>query len=210
MSDYNHVIWDFNGTLMMDAWLCIDVMNEMLSRRGLKTLSPQHYAEIFDFPVEDYYKRAGWDSKMYPFNMLSDEFMAGYHERKLECKLRPEAVSVLGQLHSRDIPQSVLSASQLSMVEELLDHYEVAPYFDSVNALDNHHAAGKLDIGLKWIEESSLDPEKVLLVGDTTHDYEVAIAMGVDCVLVFSGHQSHDKLMTAGVQVVDHLDQIKF
>jgi phosphoglycolate phosphatase len=79
MSDYDHIVWDFNGTLMEDAWLCIDVMNEMLSRRGLKTLSPQHYAEIFDFPVEDYYKRAGWDPRMYPFKMLSDEFMAGYH-----------------------------------------------------------------------------------------------------------------------------------
>ena len=210
MSDYEYIVWDFNGTLMEDAWLCIDVMNEMLSRRGLKTLSPQHYAEIFDFPVEDYYKRAGWDSRMYPFKMLSDEFMAGYHARKLECKLRPEATSVLGQLNNREVPQSIISASQTSMVEELLDHYEITPYFDSVHALDNHHAAGKLEAGLAWIEESSLDPEKVLLVGDTTHDYKVAMAMGVDCVLVYSGHQSHEKLMTTGVTVVEHLDQIGF
>ena len=41
MSKYGHIIWDFNGTLMDDAWLCIEVMNEMLSRRGLKTLSPK-------------------------------------------------------------------------------------------------------------------------------------------------------------------------
>lgn len=210
MTEYEHIIWDFNGTLMEDAWLCIDVMNEMLSRRGLKTLSPQHYAEIFDFPVEDYYKRAGWDSNMYPFEMLSDEFMSGYHDRKLDCKLRPEAASVLGQLYSSEVPLSIISASQLSMVEELLDHYEIAPYFENVHALDNHHAAGKLEIGLEWIEESGVDPEKVLLVGDTTHDYEVARAMGVDCVLVYSGHQSHEKLMTTGAPVVDHLDQIEF
>lgn len=40
MDKYETVIWDFNGTLFDDAWLCIDVMNEMLNRRGLKTLSP--------------------------------------------------------------------------------------------------------------------------------------------------------------------------
>jgi phosphoglycolate phosphatase len=208
--DYQTVLWDFNGTLMDDAWLCLDVMNGMLSRRGLKTLSPQHYADIFDFPVEEYYRRAGWDPEMYPFESLSDEFMAGYHARKLDCKLRPEAASILGHLHALEVPQAIISASQMSMVEELLAHFEIAPYFDSIHALDNHHAAGKLEIGLAWIEESDLEPESVLLIGDTTHDAEVAEAMGVDCVLIFSGHQARERLAATGARVVDHLDQIGF
>lgn len=210
MSEFEHIIWDFNGTLMQDAWLCIDVMNDMLSRRGLKTLSPENYADIFDFPVEDYYQRAGWDPAMYPFEGLSNEFMSGYHERKLECKLRPETASILERVQESEVTQSIISAAKLDMVEELLEHFEIEQYFETVHALDNHHAAGKLEIGLQWIEETKYDPEKILLVGDTTHDYEVAKAMGVQCVLVYSGHQSHEKLRTTGARVVDSLDEIKF
>jgi phosphoglycolate phosphatase len=210
MTKYDHVIWDFNGTLLQDAWLCIDVMNDMLNRRGLKTLSPQGYAEIFDFPVQDFYQRAGWDFSRYPFKMLSDEFMAGYHARKLTCDLRPEAASVFTRLYTGGIQQSIISAAQKSMVEELVAHFQIGQYFNSLHGLDNHHAAGKLDIGLEWLENSGANPEKVILVGDTTHDKALADAMGVDCVLVYSGHQTHAKLLATGAPVVDSLEEINF
>ncbi|MEJ2757071.1 MAG: HAD family hydrolase [Anaerolineales bacterium] len=210
MSDFEHIIWDFNGTLMDDAWLCIDVMNEMLNRRGLLTLPPDRYADIFDFPVKNYYLRAGWDLSQYPFEMLSDEFMAGYHARKLECKLRPEAQQVLAKVHEKGIPQSIISAAQQSMVEELLDHYNIAPYFENVRGLDNHHAAGKTEVGLQLVEDLGIDPEHILMVGDTVHDFEVAEDMGVNVVLISSGHQARARLVNTRMPVVDKLDEIKF
>jgi phosphoglycolate phosphatase len=210
MSDYEIVIWDFNGTLFDDAWLCIDVMNEMLNRRGLKTLSPSRYEEIFDFPVQTYYQRAGWNLERYPFEMLSDEFMEGYHAEKLTCKLRPGAEEVLARLQAEEIQQILISAAETSMVEELLSHFQIEQYFDSVNGLDNHHAAGKLEIAKAWMEDNEVDPEKVVFIGDTTHDKEVADEIGVDCMLVYSGHQTRSKLEAAGVPVVDSLEEIQF
>lgn len=210
MSKYEHIIWDFNGTLMDDAWLCIDVMNDMLNRRGMITLSPKRYGDIFDFPVKDYYLRAGWDFSRYPFEMLSDEFMAGYHARKLECKLRSGAEQVLASLFEKGVSQSIISAAQQSMVEELVIYYQIEPYFRGIRGLDNHHAAGKTEIGLKWLEELEIEPEKVLMVGDTVHDYAVAQAMGVDCVLISSGHQAKTRLQTTWIPVVERLDEIKF
>ncbi len=210
MSEYEYVIWDFNGTLLDDVWLCIDVMNDMLNRRGLKTLSPSRYADIFDFPVQEYYQRAGWDLSRYPFEMLSDEFMSGYHARKLSCKLRAEAVEVFSRLYATGINQSILSAAQTSMVEELVAHFQIGKYFTSLHGLDNHHAAGKLEIATAWMEENEADPEKVVFVGDTTHDKVVANAIGVDCVLVYSGHQTRGKLEATGAPVVDSLEEIRF
>ena len=99
MPNYEHIIWDFNGTLMDDAPLCINVMNSMLAKRGLPILTTGRYAEIFDFPVSLYYRRAGWDPERYPFEPLSDEFIAGYHAEKLTCPLRDGAISVLRRNH---------------------------------------------------------------------------------------------------------------
>ena len=41
-----YIIWDWNGTLLDDVALCIDVMNGMLRRRGLSPLTPGRYREI--------------------------------------------------------------------------------------------------------------------------------------------------------------------
>ncbi|MDH5646585.1 MAG: hypothetical protein OEZ01_11285, partial [Candidatus Heimdallarchaeota archaeon] len=30
---YEHIIWDWNGTLLDDAWLCVEIMNSMLAKR---------------------------------------------------------------------------------------------------------------------------------------------------------------------------------
>ena len=30
-----HMVWDWNGTLMNDVGLCLDITNQMLQRRGL-------------------------------------------------------------------------------------------------------------------------------------------------------------------------------
>lgn len=210
MTDYQHIIWDFNGTLMDDTWLCLEVMNSMLSQRGLSALALEQYSEIFDFPVQEYYQRAGWDLVRYPFEQLSNEFMAGYHARKLECSLHQDAEIVLGKLQSRGTPQSVISAAEQSMVQDLLGYYQIGHFFISARGLDNHHAAGKSAIGVAWVQELGIDPQKILMVGDTVHDYEVATAMQTDCVLVSGGHHSRRRLEATGAKVYDRLEQIPF
>ena len=35
LKKYTNIIWDWNGTLLDDAWLCVDVMNGMLKEHGL-------------------------------------------------------------------------------------------------------------------------------------------------------------------------------
>ena len=43
------------------------------------------------------------------------------------------------------------------------------------------------------------------MVGDTTHDADVARSMGVSCVLIADGHQSFRRLSEAGVPVYESL-----
>ena len=208
MKKYKNIIWDWNGTLLDDAWLCNEIMNGMLQRRDMAAISLQQYGEIFDFPVKDYYQRAGWDFDIVPWEVLSDEFINEYNARKLECPLREDAAKVLESITGQDISQSIISAAKQTMVDEMVKHFEIAESFTSVRGLDNHHPFGKVDIGLKWIEELDIDPNKVVMIGDTVHDHEVAQAIGVDCLLISSGHQSRHRLEACGVPVIETLNEV--
>ena len=99
-------------------------------------------------------------------------------------------------------------ASYHDSVEEMLKRFEIEDLFVSVRGLDNHHAFGKVDIGLQWVAELALPPNHILMVGDTVHDHEVAAAMGVDCILIPSGHQSKERLAATGAPVVASLTEL--
>jgi phosphoglycolate phosphatase len=48
----------------------------------------------------------------------------------------------------------------------------------------------------------------VVLVGDTVHDFEVATAMGVGCVLVAAGHHARERLSACACPVVESLEEL--
>jgi phosphoglycolate phosphatase len=202
LKNYEHIIWDWNGTLFDDANLTLSIMNGMLSKRKLKTLSPEEYAEKFDFPVKDYYEQIGWDFDVYSFEDLSDEFIEEYYRRHVECPLRAGAEKILREIK---VPQSILTASMQSDIDLLVKHFGLDKLFVGVKGLDNHHAAGKLDIGRKWVGELGVLPENILMIGDTTHDGALAKELGMDSVLIVSGHQSKTRLEKCGVPVIHDL-----
>ena len=67
---YKHIIWDWNGTLLDDGWLFVDVMNTILKRRKMNTITLEKYREIFGFPVKNYYIKLGFDLEKEPFEDL--------------------------------------------------------------------------------------------------------------------------------------------
>ena len=56
--------------------------------------------------------------------------------------------------------------------------------------LDDYYAACKIANGKRLVKDLGVDKSEILLVGDTTHDFDVAKAIGADCVLVSGGHQT--------------------
>jgi phosphoglycolate phosphatase len=75
---YKHIIWDWNGTLLDDRNFCIDIMNNVLRRRGMNKMTEAWFLENFCFPVKDYYKKLGFDLEKEPFEISGDEFIDEY------------------------------------------------------------------------------------------------------------------------------------
>lgn len=202
---FDHVIWDWNGTLFDDTGLCIDVMNGLLRERGLPELTRERYHAVFDFPVVAYYRQLGFDFERDPFEVVGAEFIRRYELRRLEGALHRDAVATLQAVRAAGLSQSVLSAYRHDTLEELLRHHAIREYFMGVLGSDNVYAHGKLDQGRRWIAQLGLDPARVVLVGDTLHDHDVARAIGCRCILVADGHHPRARLEPTGAPVVDTL-----
>lgn len=196
-----HVIWDWNGTLLDDAWLCVEVMNGLLRERGLPLLDAARYQALFGFPVHDYYRRLGFDFEREPFERVGTEFIDGYQARQHECRLQSGAAEALRRFADRGATMSVLSASEQVRLEAQARHLGVRGLFTQLLGLDDHYAGSKLDLGRRWVADVDIDPREILMIGDTDHDAEVARALGIECALVPSGHQTEARLRALGVPV---------
>lgn len=208
MCTYKHIIWDWNGTLFDDISLCIETMNLLLQKHNLEPMSKEKYTSIFNFPVSEYYKKLGFDFSKEPFENISDEYIKLYYQTCFSCKLHQNAKKVLVDISASGITQSILSAAHQDYLNKCVEYYGIEKYFIKLIGLDNIHAAGKVENGVKWISSISYEKSQIVLIGDTTHDYEVATAMGCSCILVACGHQSIGRLMLCGVPVVEKLNDL--
>ena len=207
--EYRHIIWDWNGTLLDDVWLCTEIVNGLLSARGKATLSQEHYREVFDFPVKDYYRTAGFDFTHESFEEVGGEFIEEYNRRVRECKLHAGVPELLDYFQKHNITQSVLSAREQIFLKREVAHFDLERYLIDIVGLDNYYAHSKQELAADWMKSSCLARQAVLLIGDTTHDYEVAESLGMDCVLVASGHQTMEKLQRCAAVVVATLSDLR-
>jgi phosphoglycolate phosphatase len=205
---YSHIIWDWNGTLLNDAWLCMDVMNKMLAQRRLPLISLEIYRDIFDFPVRDYYLKLGFDFDKEPFETVGMEFMIHYNNRQKECTLHPEVRKVLSKIQQLGYKQSILSAREQNELRMETIELDVSRFFEKVYGLDDHYAHGKTDVGIKLLADLNLPKEKVIFIGDTRHDSEVADELGIDCILVSNGHHSLPRLENCNKPIIHSINEL--
>jgi phosphoglycolate phosphatase len=206
---YRHIIWDWNGTLLHDVDLCIDITNGLLSRHGLPRMDRERYLGIFGFPVRDYYAQLGFDISDESFHRLSVEFIAAYEARRLEAKLHPGAEEVHSAVLAAGATQSILSAYRHETLCEIIEHFRLTSKFVSLSGLDNIYAASKAALGRDALARLGIPPRDVLMVGDTLHDLEVAGEMGVDCVLVSHGHHPTRRLSVRCDRVFADLHELR-
>jgi len=205
---YSHIIWDWNGTLLDDAWLCVDVMNGMLKERGLPLKTVDEYQELFDFPVKAYYLKLGFDFDRESFDDVGMDFIMRYNKRLGEAMLHPDVPEVLGLISALGYSQHILSAREQNELIAETKWHGVFSYFKLIRGLDDHYAHGKTDVGLHLMSELGAARNEILFIGDTRHDGEVAAGMGIDCILIPNGHHSKMRLMHLGVPLYSSLNDL--
>lgn len=198
-----HVVWDWNGTLMADVEHAVNCINALLGNHGLPLMDRDRYREVFAFPIEDYYRRLGFDFTRVPFPTLAvdfyDRYMAGFRN----CPLQTGAETTLARVAELGLEQSVLSAAEHATLHEMLGHYGIVPHFRKIQGIENKMAKSKVTEGQRLLADSPFAPAETILIGDTDHDIEVGQELGIDVVIIAHGHQSAERLRKLHPHVIE-------
>ena len=207
MNSLQHIVWDWNGTLLDDTQAGVNAVNSMLQARDLPMLDVPAYRELFGFPVRDFYRTVGFRLETEDWDAMAREF----HDRFLAdttLRLHADTTRTLATLQAAGIGQSVLSASEQTILETMLTEYGVADFFAHICGVDNLYGHSKLELGKSLLARLGVPTDSVLFIGDSLHDHEVATALNTRCLLIAQGHQSHARLARSGAPVINSLAEL--
>ncbi|NQU33405.1 MAG: HAD family hydrolase [Bacteroidetes bacterium] len=208
MKNKKIIIWDWNGTMLNDAELCVACMNTVLRKYQIEEIDVVKYRSTFTFPVKDYYEAIGFDFEKIDFEIPAMEFIVQYYTKIGEADLHKDTVDVLKLFKEKGLKQFALSAMEHNNLVSSLTDKGIIKFFENVSGINNHYAHSKLEMGQEMMKSLSVESKDILMIGDTIHDFEVAQRLDIDCVLVSNGHQSKERLLEATPFVVSSLLEI--
>ena len=203
-----HIIWDWNGTLVNDLELCVEILNYMLLEHGKCPISVDEYRETFFFPVSKFYKFLGLPSTGVKYDILAKRYIKMYRDRFMQCKLHCKVKETLKELESLAISHSILSAGHQNDIENFTRYYEVSQFMAKIDGADNIEARGKEDRACEHLDSLDLKPAQALIVGDTIHDWEVAQSIGCKAILFELGHIKKDRLRRVHTPTIKCLSEV--
>ncbi|MCR5350319.1 MAG: HAD-IA family hydrolase [Acholeplasmatales bacterium] len=209
MNKIKYLFIDFNGTLLDDRQLCLDLLNDFLTEQNKRLIDMETYKNIFGFPIKNYYIKAGLTFEKESYESMAIRFIDQYKKLSLNCKLYDDVKDTLRYLKDKDIKLIMLSASEKNNLLFQTNYYNITDYFDEILGIDDIYANSKEEIGINYIKENNIDLNECLFIGDTTHDFEVAQKMGVKPLLVLCGHQSKKILDKLNVKLINSFNDIK-
>jgi phosphoglycolate phosphatase-like HAD superfamily hydrolase len=200
----NHLVWDWNGTLLDDFALVVTATNQAFAAIGGPDVSPEEHRTRFRRPVAEFYaeilERAVDDEE---FGRLDRIFHDAYRLGLTTMALAADAKEALTSWPGS---QSLLSMWFHSELVPALETYGLAGHFTRVDGLRTE-VGGDLKAGhlARHLRELGVAGADAVLIGDSLDDAEAARANGAAVVLYTGGFTDATRLRTVGCPVADSL-----
>jgi phosphoglycolate phosphatase len=198
---YDLVVFDWDGTLMDSTRLiarslrsaCVDAGVPAPSERDALYVIGLNMADTFDHvaPGLDAEGRARVAER------YRHHFLANEHEAPLYDGVR----EMLDDLHGRGRRLAVATGKARRGLDRVLDATGLRARFEATRCADEGFAKPHAGMLLKLLEITGVAPGRALMVGDTTHDLELAANAGVDAVAVTYGAHHEELLSTRQARV---------
>lgn len=202
-----HIIWDWNGTLQNDVVAAVVGINVLLEQRGMPLVDVEKHRELFSFPARNYYIALGFDLEKENWDEMSNTFIKAFLAEP-STNLFDWTIPTLSFFKEREIGMSLVSAAEQNTLIKTVEKYGILHYFDNIVGLTDHGAGSKAENAKKLVSKLDIPLDEIFLVGDTSHDKEVADFVGCNCILVESGYESKERLLKSGASVIPSIKEL--
>ena len=190
---FDLIAFDWDGTLFDSTGLIVRCIQAACRDLGLPVPDDTQAAYVIGLGLMDALRHAVPDLPVARYPELGRRYRHHYTARQHEIVLFDGTLDMLNALKARHHWLAVATGKSRPGLNEALDSARLREVFDSTRTADE--TASKPDPLMlhELMAELGVPPERTLMVGDTTHDLQLAANAGVASVAVsYGAHATED------------------
>lgn len=184
---FDLIVFDWDGTLFDSTGLIVRCIQSACRDIGVAVPSDEAAAYVIGLGLNDALKHAvpGLDPSRYP--ELGQRYRHHYFARQHELVLFDGVIEMLQALKSRNHWLAVATGKSRRGLDEALAQSALGALFDATRTADETASKPHPLMLQQLMRELGAEPTRTLMIGDTTHDLQLAANAGTAAVGVSYG-----------------------
>jgi phosphoglycolate phosphatase len=195
-ANYDLVIFDWDGTLMDSTRLIARSLQSACRDVGAPVPSESDALFVIGLNMADTFRHVVPELDEAGRARLAERYRHHFLANEHEAPLYEGVREMISDLRGRGRRLAVATGKARRGLDRALDATGLAPWFEATRCADEGFAKPHPGMLLMLLELTGVAPGRALMVGDTTHDLELAANAGVDAVAVSYGAHHEELLAT--------------
>ena len=121
--------------------------------------------------------------------------------------LQPFEKETIIKINETNTIQSILSATVQQRLTDQVGFFDLQIYLDNIVGISSTPSGyGKEYEGSELMIAVDIPESETIIVGDSVLDFSVSQALGIDCALVYNGHNDVERLKSTGAYTFQHIE----
>jgi phosphoglycolate phosphatase len=201
---FDLIVFDWDGTLFDSTALITRCIQAACGDVGAPVPSDADASYVIGLGLIDALQRAAPTLPRERYKDLADRYRHHYFARQHELVLFDGAVQMLHALRDRGHRLGVATGKSRRGLDEALATVQLRGLFDATRTADETASKPDPRMLLELMEELAVAPERTLMIGDTTHDLQLAANAGTAAIGVGYGAHAHESFEGFATHHVAH------
>lgn len=198
MKKYSAVVFDWDGTVMDSTHSIVMSIQSACADLKLPVPGDREAAWVIGLSLESALYRCVPDLTARQVPLFIERYRHHFLSYDTKIKLFDGIVDVMQLVRQREGLLAVATGKSRAGLDRVLEQVQLGDMFHTTRCADETVSKPDPTMLLEILDELQLDPEQVLMVGDTTHDVDMATNAGIDSMAVTYG--AHDVSTLAASQ----------
>ena len=194
---YSLIVFDWDGTLIDSASTIAECIQQAASDIGLEPPSREQATHVIGLGLHDSLRLAVPQLRPEQYVEFVGLYRKHFLAREDRMRLFPGVEDLLKKL-SKDRTLAIATGKSRRGLDRALEATGLRAYFSGSRCADETHPKPHPAMLLELMEECSIDKGETLMIGDTSHDLEMARGAGVDALAVTYGAHAEAALRACG------------
>lgn len=194
---YDLLIFDWDGTLMDSTGAIAQAIQAACTDLGYEEPTSERARYIIGLGLRDALQWLLPDLPEARYPALIDRYRHHFLMRDGGTDLFPGTYDAVRNLHASGHRLAVATGKSRKGLDRALAATGLGPYFHGTRCADEGYSKPDPRMLFRLLEDLDVTPDRALMIGDTTHDMDMARAAGVDGLAVSFGAHARDALIAS-------------